>query len=275
MKGQLEDMAVADIIQHNCQDRKTARVSIKNGRRKAELFFKNGNVVHASSGDQEGEEAIYQVITWEKGSFMLKSDVEPPAYTITRGWTSLLLEGARRHDEAQTEALFDGLVPEQSDQSNTNGPESPHLLTRLNLTRDVKPEGVDVSTEEDVDDKSPQGLLRELADQIDGLFSAAIATPQGEDLFSYSIWDIDVSTIIDQVSRFVKMVDTAVAKLGAGALEDNLLTTEDAYILVRFLEDKDYFLLVAVDKEKANLGNLGLLSRTYSKKINDSLAQAE
>ncbi len=73
MKGQLQDMAVADIIQHNCQDRKTARVSLKMGGKRAQLFFKNGNVVHASSGKQEGEEVIYEVINWDKGSFDLKN----------------------------------------------------------------------------------------------------------------------------------------------------------------------------------------------------------
>lgn len=275
MKGQLQDMAVADIIQLNCQDRRTARVSIKNGGKKVDLFFKNGNMVHASYGDQEGEEAVYQVITWEKGSFVLKNNIEPPAFTITRGWTSLLLEGARRQDEAQVESLFDGSAPEQSSQNNANGSDAQHLLTRQNVTQNLQSLGDLVTTDEDNDDKSPEDLLRGLADQVEGFISATLATPMGEDLYSYSIWDIDVSAILDQVCRFVKMVDTAVAKLGAGALEDNLLTTEDAYILVRFLKNKDYFLLVVVDKVKANLGNLSMLSRNYSIKMHDSLAQVE
>ena len=80
-----------------------------------------------------------------------------------------------------------------------------------------------------------------------------------------------MSPLIDQVSQFIKMVDTAVAKLGQGGLEDNLLTTEDAYIITRFLENTSYFLMITVDKKKANLGNLRMLSRSYGEWLGKAL----
>jgi hypothetical protein len=40
---------------------------------------------------------------------------------------------------------------------------------------------------------------------------------------------------------------------------------------VRFLENSPYFLLIAVDKKKANLGNLRMLSRSYSNWLGKSL----
>ncbi|MFQ5611072.1 MAG: DUF4388 domain-containing protein [Anaerolineae bacterium] len=102
MQGNLQDMAVADLIQHNCQDRKTARLTIEHNNQQALLFFNEGAVQHAALGDTQGEEVIYQILTWQEGQFTL-AEVEPdtvPAATIKRSWSGLLLEGARRLDEA-------------------------------------------------------------------------------------------------------------------------------------------------------------------------------
>jgi predicted regulator of Ras-like GTPase activity (Roadblock/LC7/MglB family) len=268
MKGQLQDMAVADIIQHNCQDRKTARVLLKSGNKKAELFFKNGNVVHAIDGSHEGEEVVYQVMNWETGSFDLKTEVEAPAFTITRNWTSLLLEGAKRQDELGNQTEVDGYISTLLTNPDANGitTKSPHLVTRIN-----EASGADKANGKEQTNGSVQNLMVDLSKQTDGFITAALATMKGDNFYTQSNWDIDVSPIIDQVSQFVKMVHVAVSKLDQGSLEDNLLTTDEAYILVRFLENSPYFLVIAVEKKNANLGNLRMLSRSYSEWLSKSL----
>lgn len=99
MQGTLQDMTVADLIQHYCQDHKTARLIIEHNGQQAALFFKDGAMPHATLGKLEGEEAIYEVLTWQEGKFVLEAGQEPPATTINRNWSSILLEGARRIDE--------------------------------------------------------------------------------------------------------------------------------------------------------------------------------
>jgi len=103
MVGNLRDMAIADLIQHNCQERKTARLSIQSGDHLAVLFFKDGNLHHAETDELEGEEVIYQILDWEDGTFHLETGIEPPVLTIHRSWSGLLLEGARRIDENRQE----------------------------------------------------------------------------------------------------------------------------------------------------------------------------
>lgn len=106
MHGNLKDTTVADLIQYICQHHRKAQLSIvqHNGRQVA-LYFKDGNLVHAVLGNQEGEEVVYHILNWEEGIFKLDTDVEqPPAITITRSWTGLLLEGARRIDEEKQDA---------------------------------------------------------------------------------------------------------------------------------------------------------------------------
>jgi predicted regulator of Ras-like GTPase activity (Roadblock/LC7/MglB family) len=108
MQGQLRDMGVAELIQHTCQDAKTARLALDSGGKQAVIYFEGGEVVHAAQGELQGEPVIYAVLNWGEGSFALEPGVEPPARTIHRSYAGLLLEGAKRIDEGEVEAA--GLV---------------------------------------------------------------------------------------------------------------------------------------------------------------------
>lgn len=107
LQGNLQMMGIADLIQHNCQDRKTAQLVIEHNGHQAALFFKDGAVTHATLGDLQGEEVIYHLLSWQEGSFSLEAGIEPPATTINRSWSGLLLEGVRRLDEIQHSPLFE------------------------------------------------------------------------------------------------------------------------------------------------------------------------
>jgi predicted regulator of Ras-like GTPase activity (Roadblock/LC7/MglB family) len=99
MQGRLRDMSVADLIQHTCQDGKTAKLQMENLGQTAQIFFDSGQVVHATLGDLTGESAVYRALAWTDGTFNLEADIAPPARSISRSYTALLLEGARRIDE--------------------------------------------------------------------------------------------------------------------------------------------------------------------------------
>ncbi len=105
MRGNLQDINVADLIQYVCQHHKKAQLSIQNNGFQAVIFFQEGNVVHAVLDEQEGEEVIYHILSWEEGAFKLETDVEPPTITIGLSWAGLLLEGARRIDEGKQETI--------------------------------------------------------------------------------------------------------------------------------------------------------------------------
>ncbi len=104
LQGNLRDMAVADLIQQYGQDEKTAVLHIAHNKEEAVLYFHEGTVVHAQLDDKDGEEVVYHVLGWEDGTFSLEMNVPPPDKSITRSWSGLLLEGARRLDEADQEA---------------------------------------------------------------------------------------------------------------------------------------------------------------------------
>ena len=242
LQGSLHDMAIADLIQHNCQDRKIARLCVHHDNQQAIIFFKNGNVVHATldNSGREGEEVIYHILGWDEGSFTLESGIESSAETIQRSWSSLLLEGARLLDESRVGTdIFSIIQPFQ--------PEVSQMAQKL-------------------DD-----ILKEMSTDVSGYVSSIVAGMDGLNIAQHSLDRANPETISAQLTLLVKLVDTSVGKLKAGELEDELVTTERNYVLMRYLPGKQYFLGMAIDRKASNLGNLRLMSRIYADRISKAM----
>lgn len=110
LQGSLRDMSVADIIQVNCQDKKTASATLISNEKQAIIYFKDGAVIHAIADETTGEEVIYKVLSWDEGEFVLDVGAESPEVTIKRNWSGLLLEGAKRLDELSQHGPSEDIV---------------------------------------------------------------------------------------------------------------------------------------------------------------------
>jgi predicted regulator of Ras-like GTPase activity (Roadblock/LC7/MglB family) len=108
MQGNLTDMGVADLIQHACQDGKRARLWLERDGKQAEIYFESGQVTHAACGELTGEPALFALLEWDFGQFRLDPGIEGSERTIDRGYTGLLLEGARLQDERRSAELGAG-----------------------------------------------------------------------------------------------------------------------------------------------------------------------
>ena len=62
-------------------------------------------------GVNEGEEAIYLMLSWPGGGFSLDEDILPHKRTVNLTWEQLLLEGARRADIGMTGPKIPGTAP--------------------------------------------------------------------------------------------------------------------------------------------------------------------
>jgi predicted regulator of Ras-like GTPase activity (Roadblock/LC7/MglB family) len=236
MTGNLTGLAAADLIQLNCVDQKIARLSIQQADQQAELYFMGGQIVHAVSGDQKGEEVVYRVLGWNEGEFSLENDINSPETTIKRSWTSLLLEGARRLDEKEL----------------TQPP--------INLEKDLQPKEKKMTIKF-------EDILAELSGEVTGYRGSFLVGIDGINLASNFVGELDPDLASAQMAMLLKLVNGSAEKLGAGNLEDNLTTTEKAYILMRFLPGKQYFLGISVERKSGNLGNMRLMSKMYTDKL--------
>jgi predicted regulator of Ras-like GTPase activity (Roadblock/LC7/MglB family) len=223
-------------------DGKTARLVVKNNEQEALIYFEGGNVVHAVLDDaEEGEEVVYKTLHWETGTFNLESGIESPQVTITRSWSGLLLEGARRLDESQ------------------------FVIEAVEENQFIHPEVNEMS--------QMDNILKEMDNEVNGYIASAIV---GKDGFSISqhtrrVKTVDPEEVGAQMTLLLKLVETSMGKIDGGVIEDNLLTSGKAYLIMRYLPGKEYFLGIAADRSSANLGNLRLMSKLYAKRVTEAL----
>lgn len=236
MSGNLTGLAAADLIQLNCVDQKVARLQIQHAGQQADLFFSNGQIVHAISGDLKGEEVVYQVLGWNEGDFSLENDINTSENSIKRSWPSLLLEGARRLDERV-------IAQEQANPESEMQPKEKKMAQKF------------------------EDILSELAGEVSGYKGSFLVGIDGINLAFNFVGELDPDLASAQMAMLLKLVSGSTDKLGAGNLEDNLTTTEKAFILMRFLPGKQYFLGISAERKSGNLGNMKLISKMYTERL--------
>jgi DNA-binding NarL/FixJ family response regulator len=97
--GSLAQLAPADVVQMLCLGRKTTAMRVVEDDRVGMVYFREGDVIHATWDDLSGEEAFYQLINATSGTFGTIPTPESVPQTITVNWQHLLLEGMRLRDE--------------------------------------------------------------------------------------------------------------------------------------------------------------------------------
>ncbi len=94
--GRLDQLNLADLIESFGVERKTGILTMSNGRRTGQVYFREGAVINASLGDIKQESAIYQMLPWNRGYFnMVFKDVDVPD-EISISNLGLLLHGIKR-----------------------------------------------------------------------------------------------------------------------------------------------------------------------------------
>ena len=100
----LKDMELADVLQFLSFANKAARVEIFNPLGdKGEIGLAGEEILWIQSGSKKGEEAFYEIMSWEGGSFEVfpleKEERRPEEDKLLVPLSFLLLEEARRRDE--------------------------------------------------------------------------------------------------------------------------------------------------------------------------------
>lgn len=111
MEGDLADMTIPTLLQSMSMGKKTGRLFIDNGDAGAELFFEDGLFVHAKAVDVTGDQAILELVTWEKGKFYFYRDEKTTSRTINKRVEALLMEGVTLLDQT-TSLLKAGVTME-------------------------------------------------------------------------------------------------------------------------------------------------------------------
>ena len=135
--GIIQQASLADMLQMLCTGGNSLVLQVKSSDGLAEIFIREGSVIHATIGDSEGYDAFYQVMTLRGGEFQTQPFSDPPKYTITNSWEFLLMESARLLDES---GVLDREEPAPPNLSQSIPiPKTQRISTsRISLVRDLE-----------------------------------------------------------------------------------------------------------------------------------------
>src|ERR1700747_1166529 len=104
LRGSLSQMNVIDLMQSLEMGRKSCLLSLTRDDEKCDVYFAEGQVVHAVYGSSKGDEAVFKVLRWTGGSFQLDFEGKTTETSTQLNTQGLLMEGLRLLDESNRDA---------------------------------------------------------------------------------------------------------------------------------------------------------------------------
>ncbi|MBA3859506.1 MAG: hypothetical protein C0507_21590 [Cyanobacteria bacterium PR.3.49] len=101
LEGDLKNLQVPNLLQSINLAKMTGKLDIRTRSEKAEIFFVDGNPVHASLKDVKGDSALIELITWQVGEFRFWPDEQTAEKTVTRRLDAMLMEGVTLLDQSK------------------------------------------------------------------------------------------------------------------------------------------------------------------------------
>jgi CheY-like chemotaxis protein len=101
LRGSLSQMNVIDLVQSLEMGRKSCALTLTKDHDKCELYFAEGQVVHAAYGSLTGNAAVFKVLRWDGGNFQINFEGKTTQQTTTLNTQGLLMEGLRMLDESK------------------------------------------------------------------------------------------------------------------------------------------------------------------------------
>jgi CheY-like chemotaxis protein len=99
-RGVLRRVGLQDVLQMECLSRNSALLEISTKELRGYIYIYEGQIIHAEAGDRSGPEAFNFLMGLTGGEFAQKPFSNPERRTITDSWEFLLMEAARKRDEA-------------------------------------------------------------------------------------------------------------------------------------------------------------------------------
>ncbi|MGI9105032.1 MAG: DUF4388 domain-containing protein [Pyrinomonadaceae bacterium] len=148
--GQMNDLALSELIEFFCNQRKTGRLKVDYPLAPGVFFIKEGDLVDAKFGALNGVEAVFFALTLPSASFDFSAGMQSSRRTISESWASVVLEGLRRLDE--------GIVPDASKAFATEEEIDEATIEYLNCIEDANK-----SLATPVSDDAPEDVLKDVS----------------------------------------------------------------------------------------------------------------
>jgi CheY-like chemotaxis protein len=244
VKGRVENITLASFLQLLEMERKTCTLSVTSLGRKGNLYFRAGRLTGAETEDLSGQPAALEIVTWEHADIEISDAAPSGEAAVDMGLRYLLLEAMRLKDEREGGAPpAVGFDLEETLISPLTAPASPaHPSADLSGT-------IGESLKRAKSIKGVAALL--LAEIASGAVIGSVGGSDGVDLGSASA--AAIAQLLRQKQRIAEQLGLH------DPLQEVLLSTADRYYVVRALGlGEGYFLLLILDRDKANLARAQL-----------------
>ncbi|MCI5163906.1 MAG: DUF4388 domain-containing protein [Candidatus Electrothrix sp. AX5] len=253
----LAGISLTNFLQIVAMEQKTAALKVVHSNGKiGHLFFAEGKLINAKYDNLIAEEAVFEMLTWENVRLSMTKLFPPlPEPKIHSELMSLLLEAAHRKDTAVEEKPLDLVKQEfiriQQQQKNK-------LLQQTTPpTGEKKMAGI-------------KDLLKEMAGEMDGVLAIQVTGMDGITIALHNPTGTDVEAFSAKFAMVMKLVEKSIDSLqGMGDFEENLVQSQNAWILTRFITPQ-YYVGIAVSRD-GTLGNVRLVAQRYLDQLRKSL----
>lgn len=222
----MEEMELTDLLQFLSFASRAVKVVVTNNiGEEGEIGLQGDRVLWARTGNHSGEAAFFEIEGWEGGRFHLHplgaDEAVPNGEGLSLSY--LLLEGARRKDEARLEEFTEG-----SEEAKGDNPPDPFK-------------------------EILEGLCRETTDCI---AAVVVGIDDGIPIVATSKDPaFDPEVLAAYYAEVIKINEKALKALNrSGNIEELQLMTDAFSLIVRVIPDTRYYLAMAIAKE----GNIGM-----------------
>ena len=96
--GNLRDLKLPNLIQLNCMERNSAKLTVEHAGKYGIIYFNKGQIVHAEFEPDIGEKALFRLLSLPDGKFKVENGMRAPLSTISTHWNNLLLKALHQMD---------------------------------------------------------------------------------------------------------------------------------------------------------------------------------
>src|SRR5262245_34192860 len=104
MEGQIEVVGAPGVLQVCHLTRLTGTLSAAEGGRRADIRFREGEIVDAQCDESWGEDAVFAFLAWAQGRFHFQPGDPGEGVPLGESFNQMILEGCRRLDEQRAGA---------------------------------------------------------------------------------------------------------------------------------------------------------------------------
>jgi len=228
--GRAQGLALPDFLQLIALEERTCTLAVEFGGEKGALYFKQGELIDAETGQLQGNDAVYHMASWSHSGI----DIAPHCAKIVKkvhGTLTELLAGRHRQQDA----------PEQA-----------------------QPKGASATSAKEGNMATTREILNELA-KIPSIDAVCLVARDGFLLDSIARSGIDKEMIGAIASSGFGASDSMGRQLDKGTMLISMIEFDKGPVLLAPIGE-DAFLVIVADKE-ANLGMIRLKLKKHSHEL--------